>query len=158
MLKFQHIPARRAESKSESLSNPDCGGRALSGRERERHPAGHGSGYNHGHGHNSSNLSTNKHFFSKEEPPKDLLKFINTIPSSEAKVAVKDLGNSESSNDYLWVQCWIDYTNKDCGFAYRISNDTVGVKLKVNKISYIVKRNINQKGGDIRYEYYLGEG
>lgn len=89
-----------------------------------------------------------------DEEPTSLLNYIDTIPSKNAKIVLKDCGNSESSNEYLWVQCWIDYTNKDCGFAYRISNDTVGVKLKVNKISYIVKRNINRRNEDMRYEYY----
>ena len=54
----------------------------------------------------------------------------------------------------LWIQCWIDYTNKDCGFAYRLSNDTVGVKLKFEKMSYVLKRTLDRETSDFKYEYY----
>lgn len=60
----------------------------------------------------------------------------------------------EGTDDQLWIQCWIDYTNKDCGFAYRLSNDTVGVKLNRDKISYVLKRTINRSMEEFKYEYY----
>lgn len=85
---------------------------------------------------------------------KELISCIKTIPSIETPLILKNHGLSENPKDFVWIQCWIDYTNRDCGFAYRISNDTIGVKLKLEKISYIVKRNIERATGLAKYEYY----
>jgi len=65
-----------------------------------------------------------------------------------------DASTDDENGFQLWIQCWIDYTNKDCGFAYRLSNDTVGVKLKTDKISYVLKRTIDRVEGNFKYEYY----
>lgn len=82
-----------------------------------------------------------------------------TICGSVIGGGASDLDTEPVVDDYdselqLWIQCWIDYTNKDCGFAYRLSNDTVGVKLKFEKMSYVLKRTLDRETSDFKYEYY----